>query len=262
MRSSEICLACGILLSSLAATPRVSGGQAAPEIRLGKRTGATAEAFSDALGMAELPDGRVVVADRIERALSIVDFKTGDRKRLGTNGTGPNEYDLPVSPIRWRGDTVLVMDGFNRRALRIAPNGTLAGTIPLLLRSTGGSSGTGLFRSVDRAGRVYWDVPVLLRSPTIKRAMKANIVRWMPGDDTASVVHEFVDHAEFEDRFRYSPMRQTDAWVLAPDGRIGVLSASEYRLRWYLDGKLVETGPALTYSPVRVTDAEREAFWE
>jgi hypothetical protein len=247
---------------SLAAAHQRVAAQGAPEIQLGKRTGATAEPLSDMLGMAELPDGRVIVTDRIERALFIVDFKTGERKRLGSNGAGPNEYELPISPIRWRGDTVVTLDGFNRRALRIAPNGALAGTVALALPRAGGVTSTGPYRGVDRAGRLYWDAPVILREPVIKRALKAKIVRWVPGSDSVEVVHEFVDHAESEDRFRYSPMRQTDAWVAAPDGRIGVLSASEYRLRWYRDGTLLETGPALTYTPVPVTAAEREAFWE
>lgn len=71
---------------------------------------------------------------------------------------------------------------------------------------------------------------------------------------------EFADHAEFEHRFLYRPMPQTDAWVVASDGRIGIISAAEYRLRWYKDGAVVETGPPVPHTPVRLTRAERDAF--
>jgi hypothetical protein len=246
----------------LVLSARAMSGQSAREFSLGVRNGAIAEEFSDAVGMIELRDGRAVVTDRRETAAWIVDFRTGERKRLGSNGAGPNEYMVPFGPFPWRGDTSLIYDGSGRRVIRVAPNGTLAGTIPLPTPRGDGVRSYGVLRGFDTLGRVYWDAPIIQVQPTIKRLMKAQIVRWTPGTDSAQVVHEFTDHAEFEDRFRFSPMRQTDAWVVASDGRIGVLSAAEYRLRWYRDGKLVETGPAIPYTPVPVTAAEREAFWE
>jgi hypothetical protein len=47
---------------------------------------------------------------------------------------------------------------------------------------------------------------------------------------------------------------------VASDGRIGILSSLEYRLRWYRDGALVETGPPIPWTSTRVTGADREAF--
>ena len=260
MKSVAVGVSSALLAFTIVAPARNAAGQVR-EVSLGKRTATVKEPFSDAVGMTELRDGRIVVTDRIEKAVWLIDFATGDRKRLGTNGVGPNEYGTPFGPTPWRGDTSLIFDGPGRRVLRLAPNGTLAGSMALPTLRMDGVHSYGVLRGVDGAGRVYWDAPVILRNP-IKRAMKAQVIRWMPGTDTADVAQEYVDHAGFEDHFRYSPMRQTDAWVVAPDGRIGVLSASEYRLRWYRDGKLMETGPALAHTPVPVTGAEREAFWE
>jgi hypothetical protein len=255
-------LALGLSLALSAVPARTTAGQPAAELSLGKRNAAIAEPFSDAVGMIELRDGRAVVTDRIESTVWLVDFATGVRKRVGTNGVGPNEYTMPFGPSPWRGDTSLIFDGPNRRVLRVAPNGTLTGTLPFPAPRSDGVHTYGLFRGTDRAGRVYWDAPVIQMQPVIKRMMRAQIIRWLPGTDSADFVHEFSDHAEFEHRFRYSPFRQTDTWVIAPDGKIGVLSAAEYRLRWYQDGKLVETGPVLSYTPVPVTAGEREAFWD
>jgi hypothetical protein len=231
-----------------------------PEITLGARTGAIAEPFSDAMGLAELPDGRVVVSDRVEAVFALADFRTGVRRTIGRNGTGPNEYQRPFGPIRWRGDTLLGYDPNNRRLLRITPDGTISGSFSFPDGRSTGITGWAPPRGVDPQGRIYWDSPILEMRPAVKRSMKARLIRWLPGSDTAEEVMQFADHGEFEHAYRYRPMPQTDAWVVAADGRIGILSAAEYRLRWYKDGVLVETGPPIPFTPVRLTRAEREAF--
>ncbi|NOT09862.1 MAG: hypothetical protein HOP28_16840 [Gemmatimonadales bacterium] len=248
------------LLLSSAATLVAFGQGPAPEVALGARTGAIAEPFSDARGLAELPDGRVVVSDRIETAFSLVDFRTGTRKVTGRNGSGPNEYQVPLGPVRWKGDTLLGFDGFNRRMLRINPDGAIAGAIPFPPAGATGVRGVSPPRAADSQGRIYWDAPIVDRVPVVKRSMTANVFRWLPGTDSVEVAVRFADHAAFEHEFVYRPLPQTDAWVLARDGRIGIVSAAEYRLRWYRDGKLVETGPPVPYTPVKVTAAERDAY--
>jgi hypothetical protein len=232
-----------------------------PDISLGSRTGTIAEPFSDAMGMAELVDGRVIVSDRVDAVFSLADFSTGARRTIGRNGSGPNEYQMPLGPIRWRGDTLLGSDPLNRRVLKILPDGSINGSIPLVsMRSASGTTSWSTPKSVDASGRLYWHAPIIDMQPVMKRSMKARLIRWDPGSDSPDVVLEFADHGEFEHKHRYRPMPQTDAWVIAPDGRIAIISAAEYRLRWYKDGALVETGPAVPYTPTRITRAERDAF--
>jgi hypothetical protein len=210
--------------------------------------------------LAELNDGRVMVSDRLERAYFVADLRTGTRKVTGRNGTGPNEYQMPFGPIRWRGDTLLGHDPNNRRALRIAQDGAILGTIPFAQPRADGINGWGAAQAVDREGRIYWDVPIVDREPVIKRNVKARIVRWLPGEGSPEHVLHFADHGEFEHEQRFRPIPQTDAWVMDRDGRIGVLSAARYQLTWYKDGKVVETGQPVPHAPVRVTGAERDAF--
>jgi hypothetical protein len=230
-----------------------------PEITLGTRTGAITEPFSDALTMAEMSDGRVIVADRVEMAFSLTDFRSGSRRTIGRNGSGPNEYLFPIGPIRWLGDTLLGGDTRNQRLLKIMPDGSINGAIPLAAMRSEGLSSWSAPKVADASGLLYWDAAIIERQPAIKRSMKARLVRWRPGSEP-EIVLEFADHAEFEHRFRYRPMPQTDAWVVAPDGRIGILSAAEYRLRWYRNGAVVEMGPPIPHTPVRLTRAERDAF--
>lgn len=234
----------------------------APTVTLGPKNATVAEPFSALMGLAELRDGRVVVSDREEARFFLVDFKTGTRSPIGRNGQGPNEYQVPFGPIRWRGDTLLGYDPQNRRYLKIDANGTIAGMIPFPAPKPGGITSWSMPRGVDPQGRLYYDTPIILRQPAIKRSRHAMLVRMDPDAGTLDSVLSMQDHAEFEHEFRYRPMPQTDAWVMAADGRIGIVSAAEYRLRWYRDGQLVETGPPIPYAPVPVSSAEKEAFWE
>jgi hypothetical protein len=200
------------------------------------------------------------VSDRVEKVFSLADFQTGTRRTIGRNGTGPNEYQMPFGPIRWRRDTLLGYDPNNRRLLKILPDGSINGTFPFPDGRASGVTGWSTPRGVDPQGRVYWDSPIIEMQPVVKRSMKARLIRWLPGSVAAEVAMEFADHGEFEHHYRFRPMPQTDAWVVAADGRIGILSAAEYRLRWYTDGVLVETGPPVPYTPTRLTSAERDAF--
>lgn len=234
----------------------------ASDITLGQPNAAIEEPFSDAVGLAELRDGRVMVSDRIERTYSIADFRTRERRTIGRNGIGPTEYQVPFGPIRWRGDTLLGYDPNNRRLLKITGDGLFVGSFSFPAPRVGGINGWAPPRGADPAGRIYWDSPIIQMEPVVKRSMKAQIVRWLPGSDVVEPSMQFNDHGEFEHRFRYRAMPQTDAWVMAPDGRVGILSASEYRLRWYKDGALVETGPPIAWERTRLTAAEREAFRE
>jgi hypothetical protein len=250
-------LACDCILLGL--TAFVLGAQPA-EVSLGRRTGVVLEPFSDVTGLAELRDGRVIVADRVERAYVLVDFRTGSRKTLGSNGSGPNEYQIPSGPIVWKGDTLLGFDGLNHRYVRIGQDGKMLGTIPFPTERTPELSILAPPRGVDSRGRIYWDAPIIATRPVVKRSDSANVIRFTPGGSDPAVEVKIADHGAFEHHFAYRAVPQSDAWVMGADGRIGVLSAAEYRLRWFKEGKLDETGPRIPYTPVPVTAAERDAF--
>jgi hypothetical protein len=248
------------LAVALAAVPNSLSAQV-PQVQLGARIGSIAEPFSDLMNLAELNDGRVMVSDRIEKAYFVADLKSGARKVVGRNGTGPNEYQTPFGPIRWKGDTLLGHDPNNRRSLKIAQDGSVIGTLPFGQPRMDGINGWGGARAVDKQGRIYWDLPIIEREPVIKRSQKAQIVRWTPGapEGPEHVMH-FADHGDFEHEYRFRPIPQTDAWVMDRDGRIGILSAARYQLTWYKDGKVVETGPVVAHTPIFVSATERNAW--
>jgi hypothetical protein len=200
-----------------------------------------------------------MIADERERLLYVA-ARDGALTPFGTVGQGPGEYRSVFTITRVRGDTLLVYDAINRRLLRIAPDGRQGEDIALpaeLIRAGGLAPVNG----VDAAGRLYWVGDVMGDLGGLpKRAAVHRVRAWVPGATTVSIVAPLRDHAEARHAQTFHPLSARDAFVVAPDGRVGVLSATDYRLRWYRDDRLVSEGPALGYTPVPVTAREREDY--
>jgi hypothetical protein len=52
-----------------------------------------------------------------------------------------------------------------------------------------------------------------------------------------------------------------DAWAVAADGRIARVIPTDYHVEWYRNGQLIAKGPPTTYTPVKTTQADREAWY-
>ncbi|HEX9630918.1 MAG TPA: hypothetical protein VGA02_00535 [Gemmatimonadales bacterium] len=61
-------------------------------------------------GLRELRNGRVVVSDRLERTVTLVDFATGDMTAIGREGQGPGECGMPGVRFPLGGDSTLMLD--------------------------------------------------------------------------------------------------------------------------------------------------------
>lgn len=58
------------------------------------------------------------------------------------------------------------------------------------------------------------------------------------------------------------PFDARDEWAVAPDGRIAVVRHSPFRVEWVAPAGTVTRGPEQPYTPIPVTDADREAVAE
>ena len=85
-----------------------------------------AEPYTMIGGVRELRDGRVVVADRVEKVVHLIDLASGTARRVGAEGGGPNEYRMPMSALAMPGDSTLIFDAGNMRYLVVSPDGEVA----------------------------------------------------------------------------------------------------------------------------------------
>jgi hypothetical protein len=247
-----------LALACTAAVATSGAAQAVPAFTLGTPNGAIREPFSRVMGVAELTDGRVVIADVRENLLAIGDFKTGTRAQLGRGGSGPNEYQMVAGVARRFGDTLYVFDGPNRRYLRVDGSGKIVSTLSF----PGRAREIGSPRGIDGAGNFYWTGDVVGRLPTggFKRNQRSKIMRWDLVADSTVPVADFTDHAPEMHEHQFHPFAERDGWVIDAKGRIGVVVARDYHLKWIENGKTVFEGPPIPFQALAVNAKERDGF--
>ncbi|HSL82924.1 MAG TPA: 6-bladed beta-propeller, partial [Thermoanaerobaculia bacterium] len=99
------------LLAILGLSQEPAQAQGAPEpIRLGAPTATFPEDFGAIQTVRELPDGRVLVADPLSKAVYLVDLAGGRRTVIGREGQGPGEYRQPDAVWPLPGDSTLLVD--------------------------------------------------------------------------------------------------------------------------------------------------------
>ncbi len=216
--------------------------------------------FSRIAGAVELPDGRVIIADSRERMLHVGDLSRDAVTQLGRNGAGPAEYRGVFGLVRSPGDTILSYDPANNRLLKISPKGEIAGSLAYSAGVVSG--GLAAPKAVDAQGRVYWDRVVLSpgRNGLPTRATHYQVVRWRPGAESAEVVATPADHAPSRHEQVFHPFAERDDWGVDAGGRVVVLEASRYGVRFFGAGAASHEGPTLTFTAVPVTTGERDAF--
>jgi hypothetical protein len=212
--------------------------------------------FTRVLGVAELPDGRLVVVDGGEQRVRLVDFARDTSWQIGRTGRGPKEYLRPFGPLWLPGDSLAVYDAGNRRLLRIDPHGRPAEilSIPALIYA---GHGVSVPKGADAEGYLYFERSShegIEHLPVI-----GNIVRWRPGttaiDSMASLVIR-----DPKGRKVLAPFIARDGWVVGKSG-LAVVRAAPYRTEWHRPGAPPVVGAPVALEPLPLTDAEVDAYW-
>ncbi len=232
------------------------------------------EAFSSIVGLRELSDGRVIVADRLEQVVRILDFETGTYRDIGRTGAGPGEYQTPAGLLPLPGDSSLLIDFGNMRLTVISPQGRMSRSMPLYRDD-------GLFirpTAADGNGRLYFQVSnVAVRSSggRIEFPDSLAIGRWSVATDEIDTVGYLALPKRDVSRTLTStngnmrlvgtgasPLSTRDAWTVAPDGRVGFVYGRDYHVEWMdgQGGRIV--GPEIEYEMVEVTKEDENAWAE
>ena len=255
------------LVGLVAAVSAPATAQAPALTQLGKPQLRFPEGFSNIGFIRELPDRRVVVIDSRERALVIIDT-TGRQSPVGRSGRGPGEYLAPLGLYGLPGDSTLVYDILNQRALLLDARGrpvateriaVVDGGVERALRQQAPSFG-------DRLGRLYargypstpqqpsGDSAALVRYD--RRSRKADTIGFLRLPVVIAVTTRTVDGSTGSSR-GVNPFAPRDSWAAGHDGRVAIVHASPYRVEWIRpDGSRV-MGPVVSYTKVPLSDADK-----
>lgn len=271
LRRLSIALACSSALASPLAAQR--GAAAVPTHALTRADARHAEPFTTVAGVRELADGRLVVVDRGEKSIQLLDLAAGSAVRVGHEGGGPNEYRQPNSAFPLPGDSTLVFDIGSMRYVVVAPNGTVARTFSTMDPESG-SMRLLLARGTDGAGNLYFldrglsagpgAVPVARDSGTVLRydprtkAVASVATVALP----ETKINASGSAGQRQVMVRSTPFAAQDDWTPGLDGRIAIVRHEPYRVEWLAPSGQRVTGPAVAYEPLRVTEKDREAWRE
>jgi hypothetical protein len=267
MRTPRV-IAAAVVLTAMAAPASAQRPQ-----RLGDPIATFAEPFSNITGLRELSDGRVLLADQLERHVSFIDFASGDVQQIGREGQGPGEYATPSGLIPLPNDQSLLVDFGNMRLTRVEANGRLTDTWPMM-------RGDGTFirpAGSDQQGRLYFStagVMIMRRGGdggVAEPSDSAAVQRWDPTTDVVDTVGmvktpqtSVTTRPMSSGGMSFSgammqPFASADAWGVAPDGRVAIARSAPYRLDWF-HGSDATQGAPVDYQPIRITQAEKEAW--
>jgi hypothetical protein len=254
----------------LAAAASQASAQIVPVFTPARSDARFDQAFSGIAGIRELADGRLLVSDRLEQSLFLIDFRSGAMTSVGRQGQGPGEYTMPGPVFALSGDSSMLLDLGNTRGIIVTPDGHLGETVSLQT-----PEGLPLIpRGVDARGRLYAQPPLMLRgNATTSGGDSVPLIRVTPATqavDTAawiataglstggSVGFRSAGGGSFA--MRAQPYAPDDGWAVASDGRIALVHAKGYRVEWLGPDGRRTAGPTLPYEAVRIGQAEKEQW--
>ena len=277
MRPSLLLAAAALLPAAPLAAQRAP---AAPfTLTLARPDAEYAEPYTMIGGVRELRDGRVVVADRVEKVVHLVDLASGTARRVGAEGGGPNEYRMPMSALAMPGDSTLIFDAGNMRYLVVSPSGAVVRSFNPA-EAMGGTMGALNARGVDGEGNLYF-LDRGFRGPregqtlngTFETPDSGTVVRYDLRTGKATPVGRIglarmqvtASGGGGQQRVMMrsaNPYAAQDDWTVGLDGRLAVVRHDPYRVEWAAPNGQRVVGPAVTVPRLRVTDADKREWAE
>ncbi len=249
------------MLAVLLAATLMQVPDVVPVRRLAGPEASLAREFSQIRGVRELPDGRVLVADRLDEIVLVADLRTGAVRQLARKGPGPAEYQLPGTLLPLPGDSTLLLDEGNNRLAVIGPDLKVARSVS---SQRPGMSGSVTPRGTDRAGRVYFEIPTWAQ-PGAAPNDSVIVARWDPRTDRIERLGR-VRGITYRLNTRvmgipYVVFAPQDVWQVDGSGRIAFVRSAGYRVEWRdpASGR-ISSGPATPYRPLTVTRGDRSEY--
>ncbi len=232
------------------------------------------EDFGSIQTVRELPDGRVLVADPLGRALYLVDLERGARTVVGRQGQGPDEYMQPDAVWPLPADSTLLVDLGNGRLVVLGPELAFGPTMPIALGDPRPGAGApftlALPQGVDGRGRIYARALGMGGGPGGALPDSGAVLRI----DRSTRVADTAATVKLQDRVRREsggadernvaieavPLSPEDAWGVAPDGSVVVARSGSARVDWIAPDGAVTRGRPVPHDPVRIGAPEKEEW--
>jgi hypothetical protein len=226
-----------------------------------------AEPFSSLSGLRELSDGRVLVADRLEKAVRLLDLRSGTFREIGRVGPGPGEYQMPGGLLPLPADSTLLVDFGNMRLTVIEPSGRMGESWSML-------SSDGEMRNpsgVDRAGHLYFTAMGGFRPGSDGPPDSIAILKWnraaeagdtvasLPSPESAVSMRSSGGGGGFQLR-GMSPLAARYGWAVDASGQVAVVWPEDYHVEWIDPRGKRRASPPVRYDPVRVTEEDKKAW--
>jgi hypothetical protein len=251
--------------------------EAQQQVSLSKPDAEYSEGFTSITAIRELRDGKVLVADRQDKIVQLVDLIRDRASKVGREGSGPGEYAMPVALLPQPDGSTLIQDFLNRRFLVVSPDGELGASVDMPRPPSSPAAGPGIMmmgldaRGVDGKGRIYFQaapfgadgttldsVPILRWDRTQSTFDTAAYVKLPPGSATASTTGGGM-RVMFGMQKRFTP---AEAWGVTEDGRVARVQPEPYRVVWINARKQVALGQTVPYTPMKVTEADKQEVIE
>ncbi len=240
--------------------------QQIPEVRLAKADATYPLEFSSIRGFLELPDGKVLVSDGIDETLLRFSMTGGKVDTLGRSGQGPGEYKGPDLLFSMAEGGVLLLDLGNARLTMFDRNLKYRDSKSIARGSPQQGMMMLIPRATDGRGGIYFEHAAFGPGGS-SRPDSGQIVRYDPAteafDTVAAVKREDVKvstSGSGQNRsvsMQMIPFSPRDSWAVAPDGRIAIVRAADYRLEWVTPGGAKRVGPPNAWRPVPIREAEK-----
>jgi hypothetical protein len=264
-----------VLVGTLAALAAASPATGQTKVSLAKPDAESAESFTQITAVRELPSGKVLLTDMRDKVVQLVDLASGSMTKVGREGQGPGEYGLPRGLFGLPSGETLLYDLMGRRLMTIQSDGKPGAFVELPRPPAAAESGPGFrigfndIRGVDAQGRLYMqgspfnpdggtpDSIPIMRWDRVKPTMDTvAFVKGPPGSSASRSGNNFT--VRVGGGKIWTP---AEAWDVTGDGRIARVMPSPYRVVWYAGGK-PSAGAAQPYSPIKVTQADKDLFME
>ena len=205
----------------------------------------------------ELPDGHVLVADPLGKALYRVDMDDGTRTLVGGSGQGPGEYLQPDAVWPFQGDSILLVDLGNARLVRIGPDLVFGASRPIATFAGDEAPVMVLPDAVDGEGNAFVSVLGGYPPPDSGAILRVGLTTAAVDTVARYKLREY-EITETDDGTYVIPVRLSpqDAWGVAPDGSVVIARAGHYGVNWFAPNGAVTYGDTIPYASVPVTRAD------